>query len=44
MSGNTDDAMIRHGVFATEMAFVQKPFKSSTLLQKMREVLDTELE
>jgi PAS domain S-box-containing protein len=42
LSGSSDDAVIRQGVVAAGTAFVQKPFKSSTLLQKIREVLDLE--
>jgi len=40
MSGYTDDAVVRHGVLADEMAFVHKPFTIQALAAKVREVLD----
>jgi CheY-like chemotaxis protein len=40
MSGYTDDALIPHGVASGEMAFLHKPFTPTTLLQKIRDVLD----
>jgi PAS domain S-box-containing protein len=42
MSGYTDDSMIhRHG-FDTSFAFLQKPFSSTALAAKVREVLDAD--
>ena len=40
MSGFTDDAVVRHGVSAQEMCFIQKPFSPASLAIKVREVLD----
>ncbi|MDB4957069.1 MAG: multi-sensor hybrid histidine kinase [Myxococcales bacterium] len=40
MSGYTDDSIVRHGVLRAEIAFLQKPFTTETLTQKVREVLD----
>jgi CheY-like chemotaxis protein len=41
MSGYTDDAVLRHGAFDAEIAFIQKPFKPVALAQKVRELLGT---
>jgi two-component system cell cycle sensor histidine kinase/response regulator CckA len=41
MSGYTDDAVLHHGVFAAATAFLQKPFTTESLAQKVREVLDS---
>jgi PAS domain S-box-containing protein len=43
MSGYTDDTLISHGVAIGELAFIHKPFTPTTLLQRIREVLDAEL-
>ena len=40
MSGYTDDAVIRHGVFGSDTAFLQKPFTPAALMQRVRETLD----
>jgi len=42
MSGYTDDMILRHGISSTELAFIQKPFSTTELLQKVREVLDSQ--
>lgn len=39
ISGYTDDAVVRHGVQESRMAFLQKPFSPSKLGHKIREVL-----
>ena len=42
MSGHTDDPEIREGAFEAGSGFVQKPFSSATLAQKIRTLLDGE--
>lgn len=39
MSGYTDDAVVRHGVQAAEVAFIQKPFSPHQLTRKVQEVI-----
>jgi PAS domain S-box-containing protein len=40
MSGYTDDAIVRHGILAENMSYMQKPFLADALALKAREVLD----
>jgi two-component system cell cycle sensor histidine kinase/response regulator CckA len=40
LSGYTDDAIVRHGIRSDGFAFLQKPFTSRGLADKVRTVLD----
>ena len=40
MSGYTADVIGQHGVLDEEVAFIQKPFHTKSLLSKIREILD----
>jgi hypothetical protein len=40
MSGYTGDVTRQHGVVESEVAFLQKPFSTSALAQKVRDMLD----
>jgi CheY-like chemotaxis protein len=40
MSGFTDDAVVRHGIVADDVCFIQKPFSPEALARKAREVLE----
>jgi CheY-like chemotaxis protein len=41
MSGYTDDAIVHHGLLGPDIAFLQKPFSTTGLVHKLREVLDS---
>jgi PAS domain S-box-containing protein len=40
MSGYTGEAIIRRGILESDIPFLEKPFTSTALLRKVREVLD----
>ena len=40
MSGYTDDAAIRNGIFYSKLSFIQKPITPEALVRKMRAALD----
>jgi len=40
VSGYTDEVSLRHGLVTDEHAYLQKPFTSTSLARKVREVLD----
>jgi len=42
MSGYTDDTIVRHGLLEGKVALVNKPFTSTVLLRKIRQVLDSQ--
>jgi CheY-like chemotaxis protein len=40
MSGYTPDVAVRHGILASTMAYLQKPFTTGALLKEVRTILD----
>ena len=43
MSGYPDDAVVRHGIFYSTIAFIQKPITPGPLGRKIRDALDAEV-
>lgn len=41
MSGYTDNIIVHHGVLDEDVQFIQKPFSSREILQKVRTILDS---
>ena len=44
LSGYSDSDMLRHGLLESNSAFLQKPFRTETLLAKLREMLNKKSE
>jgi len=42
LSGYTERSIVNHGIVEDDISFLQKPFSSAALLQKVREVIDSE--
>ncbi|MEP6621989.1 MAG: response regulator [bacterium] len=42
MSGHTDDAVLRHGVLSSGIAYIQKPFTPDALARRVRETIDAQ--
>jgi two-component system, cell cycle sensor histidine kinase and response regulator CckA len=43
MSGYTENAIVRHGILDTNIFFIQKPFRTNDLLEKIRYILTDSL-
>ncbi len=44
MSGHTNEVIVRRGILESDIPFLQKPFTSQMLLQKVRDVMDRRAE